>query len=102
MMLLTAVQGLQSRALASQCRPNVALRDATGWELLCRLEEAGFQWRRLPSQSAAKLALEPYRSGGERVWFSTAVQLRKEYMHALITSEDLFEMGVVQICHWHN
>ena len=101
MMSMTAVQGLHSQEPASRCRPNVALEDATGWELICRLEDADFQWQRLPSKNEAKLALEPYRSGGARVWYSTAVQLRKEYMHALIVSDTLFEKGITQICHWH-
>ena len=100
-MFLTAIQGLHSRKLASQCRPNVALRDATGWELICRLEDAGFEWHRMPSKSADKLAVEPYTRGGERVWFSTGVQLRREYMHALIKSDDIFHMGFVHIYHWH-
>ncbi len=79
-------------------RPGVALTDCTAWELMLKLEEQGWEWRKLPPGQANRAALA-YDLDRSKVWYSAGTSVHKTYLLALLSATELFRAGVPYILH---
>ena len=85
--------GLANPKAACKPRPDCALEDASEYELLRMMLDVGWHWEPWSSAKKIPLALREfpneYRRGGEKIWRTTGVQLHRNYLMALLRSEDL-------------
>ena len=61
------------------------LQDLTAWQLLQKLVEVGWEWRKF----VTKARPEPYRLGLPRVWYTSTVNVSREYLLCLLSSDTL-------------
>eukprot|EP00969_Alexandrium_andersonii_P289229 12783664-Alexandrium_andersonii.AAC.1 len=52
------------------------------------LVRMGFRWERLPRSKSQRSALVPYQPGGQRVMYSSGVEVSRPYMLALMNAEE--------------
>ena len=78
---------------------NLPLEDCTTYELMLKLRESGFQWRRMPTESKSRLALEYCRNESPKLWYS-GLRVVREYALCLLKAEELQDMGILAIPHW--
>ena len=85
-----------------EVRDDLALVDATEYQLLVLLDRAGWEWKKWTpaAQRSTRAAIdyEPYAPGRPRVWFS-GKEMHKPYVHVLLDSESLFARGLAEIPH---
>ena len=81
-------------------RESVALKDATIFELLLRLQDNGWTWQALPKIKAARGDIEPYRLGGPKVWRTAGHTVLASYLQCLLQAKELKDKhGVDAIPH---
>lgn len=103
---MRTVSGSQatSPTLVFEPRPvaSTPLKDCTNYELLKHLEGQGWEWQHWvpPGSRSQKLkdAFQPYRAGGEKIWF-TSKSINRYYVQVLLESTSLFERGLVEVPH---
>ena len=90
---------LSDPELVFEPRSELPLEDRTPFEMLVMLQDAGWEWRKLPMAQLARSKLI-YRIG-ERKLFYTALRVNPAYLHVLLTSEHLNnEYGIDVIPHY--
>lgn len=94
------LRSMHSPRRLSEPRLDVALAEATTWEVICRLEGEGWRWNKMPRSVKARHALPPYMPGADRVFYSAGVDLDLTYLRALATADTLFAKGFQRILHW--
>ena len=96
---LSCSLSLQYSGLACAPQPAAALADCTNFELMMRLQNDGWEWKRLPNKKEDKLALK-YEAGGAKIWYSQSVHILSPYLMSLVHANKLFEVGVTHIPYW--
>jgi len=72
-------------------RPAVTLANMTALELALRAAELGWQWRRLPTSTAQRRNVRPYKVGDEQVWFTHGLTINQPYLQCLMSAGQLQE-----------
>jgi hypothetical protein len=94
--------GISEGSTFMEPRKHLPLCDQTEYELLATLLDDGWQWKRLPNASAARLALPPFdlASGSdEPKIFYTSLACHKEYLQCLLSGPELLEQGIACVPH---
>ena len=81
-------------------RGNIAIENATSWELMCWLRQKDWTWERLPRTQKKRQRLPPYMDGSPRVWYTAQTTANVQYLVALVRASELFDVGVLCIHHW--
>ena len=75
-------------------RARLQLEDASSFELLVMLRNAGWEWRRW-NAACSQLGLE-YRVGGPKIWYSSGTVVIRPYVRALLSAETLEQKSNVR------
>ena len=95
---LEVVVELVEPRLVCEPRSDLPLEDCTTYELIRKLECAGWSWARLPSNSAKRKALR-HSADSEKIWYSAGGLPHPLYLQCLLEAERLGALGVVSIPH---
>lgn len=85
------------------------LMGSTDWQLLCYLEQGGWQWERSPSSKKAKNNVPPIMlpmpmatEHVQKHWYTSGVTIQRFYLISILANAELHSNGLKQIAHFQS
>ena len=95
---LEVVAKLCAPRLVCEPREHLPLADCTIYELVRKLESAGWTWQQLPSKPKDRRSL--CHDGSTMTWYSTSALPNPFYLQCLLDADRLRDLGVLSIPHY--